>query len=209
MDSDDIKRYRVKFKYAEPVRLNGILGELLEELDGKSFPEALLQTFIEAYRKASPYVYVNPSGLEKIIADTKSSELYELCKQRNALGIEQFTHLFAAGMPDPELEGKLAAELYKIFKGDPHSMVKPFRRVIIRAMEINGGTISLELLEQIYLELADSIPVREYEFNETPLGDTPTPADFNAKFIDGIDLNAEKSFRDEINSIIIKIKDRL
>jgi hypothetical protein len=203
MDADDIKRFQVKFKYAERGRLDQILSEIVDVLDDKPFPEALLPTFIEAYRKEGSYCYIKQSGLVKIIADTKSSELYELCKQRNALGDWELARLLAVGMPDPEIEKKLAAELYKIFGKDG----QPLRTEIVEAMAINGSTTSLELLEQINLELADSIPVREYELNNASPADTPE--EIADKFVENMALSAAKSFRVVVNSAMVKIKQRL
>jgi hypothetical protein len=203
MDADDIKRYRMKLKYAERGWLDRILGELLEELDDRPFPEALLPTFIEAYRKEGPHCYIKQSGLVKIVADTKSSELYELCKQRDALGDWELAHLLATCYPDPEIEKTLAAELYKIFRKD----AQPLKKQIVEAMAINGGTISLELLEQINLELADSTPVRGYELNNAL--PTDTPEEIADKGLEKLALDAEKSFRNDVNSAMVKIKQRL
>jgi hypothetical protein len=74
-------------------------------------------------------------------------------------------------------------------------------------MAVNGTKVSLELLEFISLELADSIPVRVYDFNQQP--EAETPLDLADKMIPALALNAAISFRAEVDKAIQQIKARL
>jgi|GEM_PF-4896604 len=164
MNQENIKRFRVKLTYVERCRLQQVVEEIFQNLEGTGFPHELLPAFIAVYKSRADYVSEN--RLASIIAETKSYELYRLCVERRALNSWGLSKIMMTGIKDPALEAQLAQELYDI-RTQPENIN---RFAIVRAMACNGTEKSLELLEMIRAELEKSLPAREKELRKLPDG---------------------------------------
>ena len=95
--------------------------------------------------------------LALLIAQTRSSDLYEKVRDRLFPHDGALLTLYKGRYPDPEIEKELCKRLYSFAAKDG----EPRRRYVLEAMHNVGSTALLPTLEALLFDLGPSVKVRE------------------------------------------------
>jgi schlafen family protein len=121
-------------------------SEILQQLLSRG--EALDQVAKIVEQRAGTVYFLN-EPLAQLIASTRSTDLYELVKDRLFRSPWTLLQLYAEGYPDPDIEHELIESLYECAK-DP---AQPLRTYITKEIAENGSREALSALEAIAYDL--------------------------------------------------------
>jgi len=142
MKTGQILEFKRALKFETRQNLAKVFEELFATLGDNDFPTDFLDQVLTLYRGG---FRLQRRQLSKIIADTKSTELFQEAERRGDLTDESIYEIFALGFVFGDIEQKVSKILCENYMEDGNF----FRKRIVDAMRDNGGLDSLEVLNFI------------------------------------------------------------
>ncbi len=165
MTIGQILEFKRSLKLETPQNLAKVFEELFAALGEDDFPTDFLDQVLTLYRGG---FRLQRRQLSKIIADTKSTELFQEAERRGDLTDESIYEIFAWGFVFGDIEKKVIKILCENYMEDGNF----FRKRIVDAMGENGGLKSLEVLNFIKPRLRNRLAELE---NSPPSMDSNSP----------------------------------
>jgi hypothetical protein len=145
-------------------------------------------------------VYFLDEPLAQLIASTRSTDLYELVKDRLFRSPWTLLKLYAGGYPDPDIEHELIESLYECAK-DP---AQPLRTYITKEMVKNGSNEALSALEAIAYDL---LPEAQTAGLVAKASQDVSPTTLETSYLSLIE-SAHRDFIELVHEAIVNIKAR-
>lgn len=197
MESGAVQHVRRILEQAQPRSLDKIVAQMNGAHDLEGFPRDLLPKLLALYQHEDGWLQI--CDVIKLLKITGSSELYAAAVLKIPYHEEFFIDLMEAGFRHRHLEGEVGRILLRTCLNDGN----PYRRGAVRAMRETGGQMSLRVLQQVSLRLADFIGDRAARFRyQPPVGEWD--AMFEEDFI-----NYGRMFRVTVDDAIVHIRNRM